>query len=128
MSLDSDWDSCPSDFNDGAEDILLDANFKVPKRGEEVNQSPCSTPESHKNCHEYNVHGQGASVYSCGCYKYREMTRYKYREPSPSPSDLQQASKSGNGDSGDIHALSLKRKISDEDDMSARSGFSSSCE
>jgi hypothetical protein len=95
MSLDSDWDSrsvdsCPSDFNDGAEDILLDANFKVPSRGEEDNQSLCSTPESHKNCHEYNAHGQGASVYSCGCYKYREMTRYKYPEPSPSPSDLQQ--------------------------------------
>ncbi|KAG2739247.1 hypothetical protein P692DRAFT_20881944 [Suillus brevipes Sb2] len=119
----SDWDSCsadsrPSDFNDGAEEILRGANLEieVPKTGEEDNR--CSTPESHKDCTGYNAHGQGTSVYSCGCYKYREMARYKYRKPSPSPSDLQQASESGNGNFGDIRAISLKQKAPDENDTS----------
>jgi hypothetical protein len=96
MSLDSDsdsrsMDSRPSDFNDGAEVILTNADFKIeaPRTGEEANQSRSSTPESHKNfCDNYQGHGQGAPVYSCGCYRYKDMARYKC--PEPSPSDLEQ--------------------------------------
>jgi hypothetical protein len=86
-------DSRPSDFNDGAEDILMNADFKIeaPRRGEEDNRSRCSTPESHRNsCLGGQGHGQGAPVYSCGCYKHRVMARYKYPEPQPEPSDLEQ--------------------------------------
>ncbi|KAG1754683.1 hypothetical protein EDD22DRAFT_844773 [Suillus occidentalis] len=117
MTLDSDWDSRsmdsrPSDFNDGAEVLLTNADFEIeaPRTGEEANQSRSSTPESHKNfCNNYQGHGQGATVYSCGCYRYKDMARYKC--PEPLPSDLEQASETGNGDSDVIGALSLKRKI-----------------
>ncbi|KAG1862612.1 hypothetical protein F4604DRAFT_1683762 [Suillus subluteus] len=126
MSLDSDWDSHsmdsrPSDFNNGAEVILMNADFEIeaPRRDEEDNRSRCSTLESHrKYCHEYHGHGQGAPVYSCGCYIYSQIPRYKYPKPEPSPSDLEQASEAGNGDgdSEDIGASSLKRKILHGDD------------
>ncbi|KAG1759738.1 hypothetical protein EDD22DRAFT_849043 [Suillus occidentalis] len=128
MSLDSDWDSRSidsrrSDFNDGAEAILMNADFKIEApRGEEDNRSRCSTPESHRNsCHGYHGYGQGALVYSCGCYKYKEMARYKYPEPEPEPepSNLEQASEVGGGDddSKGIGASSLKWKILHEDDI-----------
>lgn len=84
-------DSRPSDFNDGAEDILMNNSFKIEaQRGNEGDdQSRCSTPESHKDtCDGFGVGGQGAPIYSCGCYNYREMRRYKY--PSPSHPDLEQ--------------------------------------
>jgi len=84
MTSDSDWDShsvdsCPSSLNDGAEAILMNTSLKIeaPRGGEEHDQSRCSTPESHKGCEGCPRHGQGTSVYSCGCYNYREMERLK---------------------------------------------------
>ncbi|KAG2135841.1 hypothetical protein DEU56DRAFT_913226 [Suillus clintonianus] len=120
MSSDSDWDSHsmdsrPSDFNDGAEAILMNTSFKIEalEGGEGDNLSRCSTPESHKDCHGYNSNGQGAPVYSCGCYKYSEMERYKN---PPSHPDLEQALESGNDDPDNIDVLSPKRKTCNEDD------------
>ncbi|KAG1902234.1 uncharacterized protein F5891DRAFT_978936 [Suillus fuscotomentosus] len=92
MTFNSDSDSCSmdshsSDFNDGAEVILMDADFKIeaPGGGEGDSQSRSSTPESHKDCGgpEYCAYGQGCHAYSCGCYNYREMERYKYLKLSP---------------------------------------------
>ncbi|KAG1904884.1 uncharacterized protein F5891DRAFT_1184306 [Suillus fuscotomentosus] len=83
MSSDCDThtnDSHPSDFNDGADAILAYANFKF-------EGSRRSTPESHFGC-PGSAHGQGAPVYSCGCYKYNILERFK---PSPSPPDNEQA-------------------------------------
>ncbi|KAG1907713.1 uncharacterized protein F5891DRAFT_974374 [Suillus fuscotomentosus] len=83
MSSDCDThtnDSRPSDFNDGADAILAYANFKF-------EGSRRSTPESHFGC-PGSAHGQGAPVYSCGCYKYNILERFK---PSPSPPDNEQA-------------------------------------
>ncbi|KAG1896063.1 uncharacterized protein F5891DRAFT_983766 [Suillus fuscotomentosus] len=118
MSLDSDWDSRsmdshPSDFNDGAEAILMNTSIEIEiPTGDD--QSRGSTPESHKDCHEYYVYGQGAPVYSCGCYRYREMERYKVLKLSPP--DLEQALESGDGDFEDVNGLGLKRKIRNEND------------
>ncbi|KAG1863505.1 hypothetical protein C8R48DRAFT_773560 [Suillus tomentosus] len=118
MSLDSDWDSRsmdsrPSDFNDGAEAILMNASIEIEiPTGDD--QSRGSTPESHKDCHEYRAYGQGAPVYSCGCYRYREMERYKVLKLSPP--DLEQALESGDGDFEDVDGLGLKRKIRNEND------------
>ncbi|KAG1883548.1 uncharacterized protein F5891DRAFT_990650 [Suillus fuscotomentosus] len=121
MTSDSDWDSRsmdsrPSDFNDGAEDILMNNSFKIEaQRGNEGDdQSRCSTPESHKDsCNGFGVGGQGAPVYSCGCYNYEETRRYKY--PSPSHPDLETLN-SGNHDHKNVDVLSSKRKIRDEND------------
>jgi hypothetical protein len=73
-------DSRPSDFTNGAEAILVN--------GVGNGLSRCSTPESHRDCHEHGAYGQGAPIYSCGCYNYSELERYK--DPKPSPLDLEQ--------------------------------------
>ncbi|KAG2749136.1 hypothetical protein P692DRAFT_20874197 [Suillus brevipes Sb2] len=119
MASDSDSDSRsvdsrPSIFNDGAEAILADTIFKVeaPSGREGDNQSRSSTPESHKDC-KGNAHGQGAPVYSCGCYKYKRMDSYQYFNQPQSPYQPLEFSDS---DPGDIVALSPKRKIRDDND------------
>ncbi|KIK31834.1 hypothetical protein CY34DRAFT_19521 [Suillus luteus UH-Slu-Lm8-n1] len=93
MSPESDWDSSsmdsrPSGFNDGAEAILMNANFEIdaPGGGEEDNQSG-SSPESHKGCQRHDGHGQGA--------------------PALEPL---------NGNLGNIDESSLKRKMRDENE------------
>ncbi|KAG1770765.1 hypothetical protein EDD22DRAFT_843113 [Suillus occidentalis] len=119
MSPNTDWDSRSMDyrlfdFTEEDEDILINADFKAPGGGEGGSQSRSSTPESHKNCHGYNAHGQSAPTYSCGCYKYKELERYKCLELSPP--DLEQVVESGNGDFGEVDVLNLKQKIRDEND------------
>lgn len=85
MSSDSDTisnDSRSSDYNDGLEAILANAELFE-------NRSNRSTPESHWGCTRYYGHGQGAPVYSCGCYKHNVVGRL---EPEASPPDNEQAS------------------------------------
>ncbi|KAG1855141.1 hypothetical protein C8R48DRAFT_675440 [Suillus tomentosus] len=125
MTSDSDWDSRsvdsrPSDFNDGAEAILMNTSFKMETPNGD-DQSRGSTPESHKDCHEYPGHGQGAPVYSCSCYKYREMERYKFLKYSPP--DPEHALESGNDNPIIIDVLNAKRKIRDENDNTLHSSF-----
>ncbi|KAG2091710.1 hypothetical protein BD769DRAFT_1395571 [Suillus cothurnatus] len=99
-------DSRPSDFNDGAEEILMNTSFEIeaPGQNEGDDRSGCTTPESHKDsCHGYGAFGQGAPI-----------IRDKY--PEPSPPDLEQTSDSSNDNPGNINVLSPKRKIRDEDD------------
>ncbi|KAG1898640.1 uncharacterized protein F5891DRAFT_981787 [Suillus fuscotomentosus] len=70
MSSDCDTlsnDSRPSDFNDGLEAILANADLFE-------NHSNRSTPESHQGCTRHPGHGQGAPVYSCGCYKHDTLS------------------------------------------------------
>ncbi|KIK35592.1 hypothetical protein CY34DRAFT_16925 [Suillus luteus UH-Slu-Lm8-n1] len=83
MSSDGDTtsdDSRSSSYNDGNEAIL--ANAKLPE-----NNSSRSTPESHWGCTMYHGHGQGAPVYSCGCYKHNVVRRFK-SEASPPDNEL----------------------------------------
>jgi hypothetical protein len=91
MTFYSDWDSRsmatrPSDFKDGAEIILMNTSSKIEAQGGDDgdSQSRSSTPESHKEfCLGSGAYGQGAPVYSCGCYRYSEMRRYTHIQPSP---------------------------------------------
>ncbi|KAG2035447.1 hypothetical protein BDR03DRAFT_1012621 [Suillus americanus] len=121
MTSDSDWDSRsmdsrPSNFNDGAEAILMNTDFNIeaPRGGKGDDQSRCSTPESHKDCQEHNGHGQGGPVYSCGCYNYGALERNKYLKLLLP--ELEQALESSNSDPGNNSVSSPKRKIHDEND------------
>ncbi|KAG2092247.1 hypothetical protein BD769DRAFT_1679153 [Suillus cothurnatus] len=73
-------DPHPSDL-DSFEAMLSDANREL------ENRSGRSTPESHIGCPGYG-HGQGAPVYSCGCYKHGLIGWFK---PPPSPPEREQA-------------------------------------
>lgn len=68
-------DSRPSDFNDGAEVILINTTFGAHRAGKGVHRSRSSTPQSHKDScpGPGQSHGQGGPVYSCGCYAYGEI-------------------------------------------------------
>jgi hypothetical protein len=84
-------DSHPSDFNDGAEEILMNTSFEIGAPGQNKGDdwSGCTTLESHKDsCHKYGAFGQGIPIYSCSCYIYSKIIRDKY--PELSPSDLEQ--------------------------------------
>ncbi|KAG1848142.1 hypothetical protein C8R48DRAFT_677346 [Suillus tomentosus] len=76
-------DSRPSDFNDGAEAILMNTDFGF------EDCSRRSTPESHFGCHGYG-HGQGGPVYSCGCYKH-DCNGFGRFQSEPSSPDTEQA-------------------------------------
>ncbi|KAG1787337.1 uncharacterized protein HD556DRAFT_1312799 [Suillus plorans] len=79
----SDNSSRPSDFNDGAEAILMNTDFGF------EDHSGRSTPESHIGCPGYG-HGQGGPVYSCGCYKHN-LNGFARFQSEPSSLDTQQA-------------------------------------
>ncbi|KAG1852232.1 hypothetical protein F4604DRAFT_1933812 [Suillus subluteus] len=68
-----------SDWDTHSDDSLLSV-FKLEDR------SGRSTPESHWGCPGYG-HGQGAPVYSCGCYKHNVL---KWFKPELSPPENEQ--------------------------------------
>jgi hypothetical protein len=94
MAFDSDWDSRsvdsrPSDFNDGAEAILMNTDLMIEAHRGREGDDRCTTPEGHIDYdYQYAAHGQGAPAYSCGCYNYSMMERYK--SPKTSPPGLEQ--------------------------------------
>ncbi|KAG1775701.1 hypothetical protein EV702DRAFT_1046799 [Suillus placidus] len=69
MSSDSESvDSRPSDFNDAAEFLLIDAAGSV--KANERDQFISSRSHDYVNCLGQIGYGQGAPVYPCGCYKH----------------------------------------------------------
>ncbi|KAG1893610.1 uncharacterized protein F5891DRAFT_1196138 [Suillus fuscotomentosus] len=90
--------SHPSDFNDEAELILTDANFRL---------EDClgrSTPESHIGCHGCG-HGKSVPAYSCRCYQ-QNFGQFKSKPSSPDDEEAFQPTD---------YAPCSKRKWSEDD-------------
>ncbi|KAG1733223.1 uncharacterized protein EDB91DRAFT_1084500 [Suillus paluster] len=104
-----------------------------------------STPESHEACTGYHSHGQGAPVYSYGCYNFGKVRRLACTKPSTQDPEqtcqlahnldteqykpLELESKVRNGDEKGVDKLlsnpNLKRKASDSSDEAREREFQS---